>query len=132
MQEFIQAVMSQLGVNENQAQSATGGLLQFLKNQADGNEVHTLISKLPGAEDLMKSVGSGSPGGGGLLGGLGAAIGGTAGGSAGLLSLLQGSGLGGGTAGSFVKMFVDYAKQKAGPDLVEQVLAKVPALKSLM
>ena len=31
-----------------------------------------------------------------------------------------------------VTMLVDYAKQKAGPEQVEQVLSKVPALKSMM
>ena len=34
MQEFIQSAVSQLGINEDQATSATGGLLNFLKNQA--------------------------------------------------------------------------------------------------
>ncbi|MGH7825198.1 MAG: DUF2780 domain-containing protein [Candidatus Binatia bacterium] len=129
MQEFIQSAVSQLGINEDQAKSATGGLLNFLKDQGNG-DVQGLISKLPGAEDLMKSEGSGSEsgGGGGMLGGLGSKLGG----GGGALAVLQGSGLDASRAGSFVKMLVDYAKQKVGPEQVEQVVAKVPALKALM
>ncbi|MEX0805911.1 MAG: hypothetical protein WD688_21720 [Candidatus Binatia bacterium] len=49
MQEFIQMAVSRLGINEDQAKSATGGLLNFLKDQGDGNETQSLIAKLPGA-----------------------------------------------------------------------------------
>lgn len=56
MQEFIQSAVSQLGLNEDQAKSATGGLLNLLRNQGGGNEAQTLIAKLPGAEDLMQSA----------------------------------------------------------------------------
>jgi len=133
MQEFIQSVVSQLGINEDQAKSATGGLLNFLKNQGGGNEAQTLIAKLPGAEDLMQSAGSssessGSVGGGGMLGGLTSAIG--QGGGA--LAALQGSGLSASQAGPFVKMLVDFARQKAGPETVERVLDKVPAIKAMI
>jgi hypothetical protein len=127
MQDFIQSAVSQLGINEDQAKSATGGLLNFLKNQGNGN-VQALIAKLPGAEGLMQDAGSSESGGGGMLGGLGSKLGG----SGGALAALQGSGLDASQAGPFVKMLVDYAKQKAGPELVEQVIAKVPALKTLM
>ncbi|MGH7828447.1 MAG: DUF2780 domain-containing protein [Candidatus Binatia bacterium] len=128
MQEFIESAVSQLGINEDQAKSATGGLLNYLKDQ-DGHDVQALIAKLPGAEDLMKSMGSGSESGGsGMLGGLGSKLGG----SGGAMAALQGSGLDASRAGPFVKMLVDYAKQKVGPEQVEQVLAKVPALKNLM
>jgi hypothetical protein len=129
MQEFIQSAVSRLGIGEDQAKSATGGLLNFLKEQGDGNDVQALIAKLPGAEGLMKSAGSSrTGGGGGMLGGLTSAMGQ----SGGALAALHGSGLSTDQAGPFVNMLIDYARQKAGPDLVERVLAKVPALKALM
>jgi hypothetical protein len=56
MQEFIQSAVSQLGINEDQAKSATGGLLNFLKNQGGGNEAQSLIANLPGAEDVIQST----------------------------------------------------------------------------
>jgi hypothetical protein len=63
-----------------------------------------------------------------MLGGIGSKLGG----AGGAMAALQGSGLDAGRAKSFVTMLVDYAKQKAGPEQVEQVLAKVPALKSMI
>jgi hypothetical protein len=133
MQEFIQSAVSQLGINEEQAKSATGGLLNFLKNQGGANEAQTLIAKIPGAEDVMQSAGassesSGNLGGGGMLGGLTSAMGQ----SGGALAALQGSGLSASQAGPFVKMLVDYARQKAGPETVDRVLDKVPAIKAMM
>lgn len=129
MQEFIQSAVSQLGISEDQAKSATGGLLNFVKDQSDGNAVQELIAKLPGAEGLMASSDSG--GGGGMLGGLAAGLGGKLGGAGGVLAVLQGSGLDAGKISPFVTMLVNYAKQKAGPELVEKVIAQVPALKGL-
>lgn len=129
MQEFIQSAATKLGINENQAKSATGGVLNFLKDQGDGQDVDALIAKMPGAEDVMQSTASAEGGGGGgMLGGIGSKLGG----AGGAMEALQGSGLDAGHAKSFVTMLVDYAKQKAGPEQVEQVLAKVPALKSMM
>ena len=133
MQEFIQSAVSQLGINEDQAKSATGGLLNFLKNQGGGNEAQSLIAKLPGAEDVIQSTGSssessGTLGGGGMMGGLTSAMGQ----SGGALAALQDSGLSASQAGPFVKMLVDYARQKAGSEIVERVVDKVPAIKAMI
>ena len=59
MQEFIQSAASKLGINEDQAKSATGGVLNMLKDQGGGQEADALISKIPGAEDVMQSTASG-------------------------------------------------------------------------
>ena len=48
------------------------------------------------------------------------------------LAALQGSGLSASQARPFVKMRVDYARQKAGREIVERVLDEVPALKSMV
>lgn len=138
MEEFIQSAASRLGINEDQARSATGGILNFIKDQGGGDEAGALIAKIPGAEDVMQSTAAGGEsresggemlsGGGGVLSGLGGKLGGVGG----ALATLQGSGLDGGRAKSFITMLLDYAKEKAGSEQVEQVLDKVPALKSLM
>ncbi|MDH3442740.1 MAG: DUF2780 domain-containing protein [Deltaproteobacteria bacterium] len=132
MEEFIQSAVKQLGISEDTAKTATGSLLGFLKNQGDNDTVQKLLAKLPGAEALISNAGASSGGGGGgLLGGLTSAIGGSLGGAGGALAALQSSGLDASKGSSLVKMLVDYAKQKAGPELVEQALAKFPALKAL-
>jgi hypothetical protein len=81
----------------------------------------------------MQSAGSstessGSVGGGGMLGGLTSGMGQ----SGGALAALQGSGLSASQAGPFVKMLVDFARQKAGAETVERVLDKVPAIKAMI
>ena len=79
-------------------------------------------------ESIGASKSSGTFGGGAMLGGLTSAMGQ----SGGALAALQGSGLSASQAGPFVKMLVDYALQKAGSEIVERVLGKVPASKSMM
>ena len=129
MQDFIQSVTSRFGISEGQAQSATAAALNFLKEQG-GQDADNLIAKIPGASSVMQSSTTGQGGGGGLLGGLGG-LAGKLGGAGGALAALQASGLDMGQAKSFASMLIDYAKQKAGAEQVEQVLSKVPALKNL-
>ena len=133
MQEFIQAAASRLDISEESAKSATEKLLSFLKNQGEGDEIKQLIAKLPGAEELLNSSSPGSvSSGGGMMGGLASSLGNTLGGGGGALATLLGSGLDASQSVSFIKMLVDYAKQKVGPELVDQVAENVPALKSLL
>ena len=136
MEQFIQQAVSQLGISDDQARSATGGVLGMLKDNLEGDTFSDLLGKLPGAESLVDSADSGGGGGGGLLGGalggLGSALGGQLGGAASLLSLIQGSGLSGDQAGSFVSMLMNYVKSEAGTELLDKVLKGVPQLKSLL
>ena len=135
LQDFIATASQQLGADQSQVKSATGGLLKMLKDQGDGADVSSLFSKIPGAEALMGSAPKEEAAGGGMLGGLAgmatSALGGS-GGSAGLLGKLLGSGLDMGKLTSFVPMFFNFAKEKAGGDLVGRLLSKVPDLKSLV
>ncbi len=133
MQEFIQAAASRLGISEEKAKSATQKLLTFLKDQGEGDEAKELIAKLPGAEDLLSSSSAGSGSNeGGMMGGLASSLGSALGGGGGALATLIGSGLDASESVSFIKMLVDYAKQKVGPELVDRVAENIPALKSLL
>ncbi len=134
MQEFIQLAVSKLGISQETAQSATGSVLNLLKQKAGDEATSGLLSKLPGAEALLNasSSSSGGAGSGGLLGGLGSVLGGKLGGAAGALTALQGSGLDSSQIGPFVTMLVDFVKQKAGAEAVDGVLEKVPDLKSML
>lgn len=128
VQEFIQQVMATLGTSEHTTQTATGALLGYLDSNASGDEAKRLIDAIPGARDLMASS---QPPGVGALGGLGgvaSALGFKSGGTAALLAALQGSGLSAETAPKFVAMFIQFAKSKAGADLVAHALSAVPGL----
>jgi hypothetical protein len=137
MNDFIQMAVSKLGVSEQSAKSATGGVLDMIQKQVGGGDFSKLLGAVPGAADLLKSApASGGSGGGGGLGGiLGAAsglLGGKAGSILGAASMLEKSGLSLDKAGPFVSMLMDYFKGKAGNDLVSQILGKVPDLKKLV
>ena len=138
MQDFIQDAVSKLGIGKDTAESATGGLLGLIKDHADPSDASDMLSKLPGAGDLIKSAAGGGDeggGGGGLLGGLGGAIGGALGGGGGALgavSALTKTGLSADKLGGFVELFKNFALPKLGPDLLKRLLSKVPGLGSLL
>ena len=128
MQEFIQQAMAALGTSEAATRSAVGGLLGYLEKNGPEAEVGQLIDALPGARGLLASE---HPVGGGMMGALGSAasaLGIKSGGAAGLVGALQISGLNAVTVPQFVSMFLDFAKDKAGAQLVNRVIGAVPGL----
>lgn len=134
MNDFIQMAVSKLGVSEQSAKSATGGVLDMIQKQVGGGDFSKLLGAVPGAADLLKTAPA-SGGGGGLGGLLGAAsglLGAKAGSILGAASMLEKSGLSLDKAGPFVSMLMDYFKGKAGNDVVSQILGKVPDLKKLL
>jgi hypothetical protein len=136
MQEFIQMAVNQLGIKEETARSATGGLLQVLQENVGAGDFQNLQDAIPGASDLLKSVsGGGEAGGGSLLKGvMGKALStvGVDGGAAlGIIGMLSQTGLGAKQVTEFVPMFVNFLKDKAGAGMVTQLLGKVPELKKL-
>lgn len=156
MQQFIQLVTSTLGTSEQTARSATGGLLNLLKTQGPAGDVTALLSKLPGASDLLSSFqpAAAAPAppaaGAGALGsltgaassllGMGASVmgagsktlGSAGGGLGALTGALGQSGLDISKAPQFVALFGQWASQQAGPDVVQRVLGSVPALGSML
>ncbi len=147
MEEFIQMVTSRLGLGASTARSATGGLLTMIRDRVGTKDFSELAEKLPGAEEMMrqapaqtappeKATGAPEPSGAaGLLGGLmskaASAAGGPLGSAMSLTGLLGGAGVGLGQAGSFVTMFVEFVKGKAGAGLVDRVLGQIPELGKL-
>jgi len=138
MQEFIQMVTKNLGVSEAKAKSATGGLLQLIKDKADTNDFTTLLSKLPGASELLakapQTAGAtaGAGGLGGIVGKAASAIGGKLGSGLELAGMFKQTGIDSGQIGTFVGMFLDFVKSKAGASLVQKLLGKVPELAKLV
>lgn len=136
MNDFIQMAMSQLGLNQQTAQSATGSVLQMIQKNAPAGDFGKLLQSVPGAGDMLKMAGGTAGGGGGGLGGLlGAAsglLGGKLGAAAGALSMLEKSGLGADKIGPFANLLMGYLKNKGGADLVSGLLSNVPDLKKLM
>ncbi|MHB8994334.1 MAG: DUF2780 domain-containing protein [Armatimonadota bacterium] len=164
MHEFIESVTSKLGISQDQAQSATGSIMQMLKKQMNPQDYQQLEQKLPGSQEVAQQAPSSqeqgqmssqsqtqaesqaqsqqqqtsAPGqsqeqssGGGLGGMLGSLTGGAGGGMGNIMGMFTKSGLKGNQVNSFVSMFLDYVRQKAGGGMLDKILQQVPGLSSL-
>ena len=137
IQEFIQMAVQNLGVTEQTAQGATGGILQMVKEKVSGGDFQQLLGGLQGAEGLLGEApqGASKGAGGGLLGGVigaaASAIGGTGGSALNLGALLSGAGLSADKLAPFVSLFMNFAKQHLDSGLVSRLLGQLPDLKNL-
>ncbi|MBB3311194.1 hypothetical protein FHT78_002938 [Rhizobium sp. BK196] len=127
MNEIVTEIANRVGIAPDLAEKALGMMLGFLQCEAADGPVAEMIEKIPGATELVAQFnGEGSSGGGGLLGGLMSALGG--GGIMGLGQQLMSEGLGMSEITSLAKETIAIAKQHAGEEVVDQVVASVPGL----
>ena len=128
MNELVARVTENVGIEPATAEKAIGMMLGFLQREAADGPVAKMIEAIPGASELVaKFNGEGSGGGGGLLGGLLSAVG-AGGGVMALGQQLMSQGLGMGEITSLAKETIGYAKEKAGAEIVDEVVASVPGL----
>ena len=118
MNDLIQQLVSQLGVQEGQAKGGAGLLFKLAQDKL-GGDFSKLTSALPGVLDLVKAAPSG--GAAGALGGLASAFGGKAGGALGGLASLAGGlsqlKLDQGTLAKFVPVILAFVQGKGGDGL---------------
>ena len=135
MNEFIAMVAIQLGLKEETARQATGGLLGFIRRRLGETEFSALATRLPGSAELASHASPVASGGfNGLLGGMAARMTSSIGGgsTAGLVTQLQEAGLDLSQSGSLVGQFVEFARDRMGPELTDGLLESVPELKKLV
>ncbi|QWW68716.1 hypothetical protein [Rhizobium sp. WYJ-E13] len=127
MNEIVTEIANRVGISPELAEKALGMMLGFLQREAADGPVAEMIEKIPGATELVARFnGEGSSNGGGLLGGLMSALGG--GGIMGLGQQLMSEGLGMSEITSLAKETIAIAKEHAGEEVVDQVVASVPGL----
>ena len=126
MNELVTRVAENVGIEPATAEKAVGMILGFLQREAADGPVAQMIESIPGATDLIAQYNGEGTGGGGLLGGLMSAIGG--GGVMALGQQLMSQGLGMGEITGLAKETIAFAKEKAGADVVDEVVASVPGL----
>lgn len=126
MSEIVTQVADRVGIAPDKAEKALGMMLGFLQREADDAAVAKMIESIPGAPDLVARYNGEGQGGGGLLGGLMSAIGG--GGIMGLGQQLMSQGLGMGEISALAKTTISIARQHAGDEVVDKVIASVPGL----
>ena len=127
MNEIVTEIANRVGISPDLAEKALGMMLGFLQREAADGPVAKMIEAIPGASDLVAQYnGAGETGGGGLLGSIMGALGG--GGIMALGQQLMSEGLGMGEITSLAKETIAIAKEHAGEEVVDQVVASVPGL----
>lgn len=139
MDELIEKLASQLGIDKSTAASAAGKAMAMVKENAGDDLFQKMSGMIPGLSDSAEAgaaEAADESGGGGLMGAISGLAGGLLGDSAGdaakMTQSLTSSGLEMGQLGGFAATVVEFLKDKLGDDLLQQVLSKVPALKGLL
>jgi hypothetical protein len=121
MDELIGRIVANVGVSRPVAEAAVGIILEFLSRQAPAETVAALLDHLPGAEAAMAAARenrSGLPGGIGGIMGLGTRLM-----SAGVaMNQIQG----------VAHEIIVYARETAGQDAVDRVVAAVPGINQFL
>ncbi|MBN9060872.1 MAG: hypothetical protein BGP06_16200 [Rhizobiales bacterium 65-9] len=120
MDELIARLSAAAGVDAETATKAVGMILAFLRKEAPGESVESLIGQLPGAEDAISGAG-----GGGMMGALGGMMGG------GVMALggqLMGAGLDMGQIQTIGRELFAFGREKAGEDKMGEIIGQIPGL----
>jgi hypothetical protein len=122
MEELISRIVAKAGVDEPTAQAAVRVIFTFLYQQGDSAKVAALAANIPGAAEYIESgdAESSAP-----LGGLGGLMGG---GTMAVLGKLQALGLGMGQIQGVTQETVDFAREKAGEEIINEIVASIPGL----
>jgi hypothetical protein len=137
MSDIVNELATRTGISSDLVQKGLGALLSFLKQQLGDDVFQKLQSHLPGASTLVSNVetSQGSSEGGliGAISGLaGKLFGGKAEGGAKLLESLHKLGFDPGQIEAFLPKALELIKTHLPPDLVEKVMASLPALANLV
>jgi len=120
MNDIIRQISEATGIQPNVAEKALGMMLGFLEKEGEDGKVHQMLAAIPGAKDLVSQYGG--DGAGGFLAGL------AGGGIMGLGQQLMSLGLGMGEITALAKQTIALAKQYAGEQVVDEVVASIPGL----
>lgn len=124
MDELIARLVANVGIDAATAEKAVGMILGFLQREAAAGPVASMITAIPGGPEAVATY-NGEGKSGGFLSGIVSAMGG------GVMALgqqLMGEGLGMGEIGALAKETIAFAREKAGSEVVDEVVASVPGL----
>ncbi len=122
MDELIGRITGKVGVDENTARNAVRIILSFLYQEGDREKVTAMMERLPGAAGFVEATDDNSSA---SLGGLGGLMGG---GAMAVVGELQSLGLGMGQIQGVAQETVDFARERAGTDVVNDVVRSIPGL----
>ncbi|HWT29998.1 MAG TPA: DUF2267 domain-containing protein [Propylenella sp.] len=122
MEELIARITGNVGLEESTARKAVGVILSFLYQEGDRDKVVALAERIPGAAEFIDTSHDDSAA---TLGGLGGMRGG---GAMAVLGNLQSLGLGMGEIQGVTQETVNFARERGGSDLVNDIVASIPGL----
>ena len=122
MEDLISRITANVGVDDTKARNAVRIILSFLYQQGDRDKVVALGERIPGAADYIDTSDDDSSA---TLGGLGGLMGG---GTMEVLGKLQGIGLGMAEIQGITQETVNFARERGGADLVNDIVASIPGL----
>jgi len=119
MDELIARLVAKVGVDQNSAEKAVGIIFEFLSKEGPPDKVKALMERLPGAEELMESQEGLDASGGGMF---------AMGGLMGAGTKMMAAGLSMGQVQGVTKEVIAYAREKAGDDVIGEVVGAIPGL----
>ncbi len=122
MEELITRIVTKVGLDDETARAAVRVIFTFLFEQGDSQKVTALAQKIPGAAEYVATNDENSAA---TLGGLGGLMGG---GTMEALAKLQALGLGMGQIQGVTKETVDFARETAGEEIVNEIVSSIPGL----
>jgi len=119
MDELVARLVANVGVDRDTAEKAIGIILDFLKKEGPSDKVQALIDRLPGADALLQAQQGVDASGGGMF---------AMGGIMGAGTKLMGIGLSMGQVQTITKEVIGYAREKAGEDVIGEIVGAIPGL----
>ncbi|MER9203490.1 hypothetical protein NKH74_30740 [Mesorhizobium sp. M0933] len=113
MEEFLPRIATGAGIGPALAEKAVGLMLGFLQSHAADGPVARMIEAIPGASELVAKYHGDDPEGGGLMG---------------LGQQLMSEGLSMAKIAGLANETIAFTKERAGDELVDEVLNSVPGL----
>ncbi len=125
MNELVERIVSNVGIDAATAEKAVAIIMSFLLNEGPRDKVRELLARIPGGEAYAPQAAEPAESGFGGFGGLGSLMGG---GMMKAFNELTGAGLNMAQIQAVTRETVHYARDKAGEDLVGQVVGSIPGL----
>jgi hypothetical protein len=116
--ELIQLLMTQLGINEQQAKAGLGAILQLAQTKLSPETISEVNKLLPNLADLLKAA----PASGGGLGALGSLLGGQMAQLAKLAGQFSQLGLAQSQLTAFAQLVFEFLSSKLPPDAKDELI----------
>lgn len=117
MDELVERLVTDVGIDRTVAQKAVGIILGFLVKEGPPDKVQALLATMPGAEEAAAAA---NAEGGGLFGSMGGIMG--------TGTKLMSAGLSMSEVQSVTRAVIGFAREKAGEDKVGEIVGAIPGL----